>query len=334
MTDQLRFPQSWREPKIPGYGTFPHPFAGREVEYEQVARAARPGLEQALLVGYRHIDTAFTYRNQDLVGAAANELQIPRGELFITSKLHPNNNTYGGALEKIEQALRLIWGDNVAGAYLDAFLIHYPGMRDPIGAWKGLLTARERGWIRHPGVSNFEIWHLEKLHQATEEYPQINQIELHPYIYCEQNELVDFCHSKGIAVEAYSPLAEQEVLDEPVLLSLARARGTTPARITLKWCMQHGARPIVGARNPEHIAENAEPYDFCLSEHEMQLIDVLGARKLIRVSLQWNWNPKTAPLGSSELASGIGLLVRKCSSFAGHFLSSLKRLFRWWWSRA
>lgn len=299
---------------MPSYGTFPAPFVST-LGYEQAARSVQKPIEQALASGYRHIDTAFAYRNQDLVGAAVRAQCVPRPEVFVTSKLHPYNNTYADALAKIHEAIRLIWGERQAGTdyYLDAFLIHYPGFGNPVAAWQGLLEAQAQGLVKHAGVSNFEIRHLEQLHKTSGQHPEVNQIELHPYIYLEQKELLEFCKAKGIALEGYSPLAEGQVLDHPELCSIAEAHKTSPASVALKWCMQHGVRPIVGTRNPAHIKANAEVGAFELAGDEMCKIDRLSAKKTVRVSLKWHWNPKTAPLGSSNLHSATRAILHQCA---------------------
>jgi 2,5-diketo-D-gluconate reductase A len=318
MIERLQFPDSWNSPALPGYGTFPAPFV-RTLGYEQAARSAQEAVEQALACGYRHLDTAFAYRNQDLLGAAVRAQRLSRAEVFVTSKLHPYNNTHAEALVRIDEAIRLIWGEGAAGTkpYLDAFLIHYPGFGNPVEAWKALLEARTRGLLKHAGVSNFEIGHLQKLHESCGHYPELNQIELHPYIYLEQKELIGFCKAKGIAVEGYCPLAEGQVLDDPELRVIAAAHDTSAAKVALRWCMQHGVRPIVGSRNPSHIKANAEGGGLNLSPEEMNKIDRLSSSRTVRVSLKWHWNPRTAPLGGPNPNSVVRGLLRRCASLFG-----------------
>jgi methylglyoxal/glyoxal reductase len=309
MIERLQFPGSWRHPLMPGYGTFPYPFASAALDYRQTARDSQSHVEVALAIGYRHLDTAFSYQNQDLVGAAIRAQGIPRPEIFVTSKLHSGDNYYRAASMKIREAIQLLWGQNVLASdqYLDAFLLHYPGFGNPVEAWKALIEARQHGLVRQVGVSNFEIRHLEKLNAATGEYPALNQIELHPYLYVEQKQLLEFCRRQNIVVEGYSPLAEGQVLADPVLQSIAKSHGTSPARIALRWCMQHGVRPIVGTRNRQHLQMNAEPYTFTLTDEQMLRIDSLGNAKTMRVSLKWNWDPPNAPLGCSKLVSFLRL---------------------------
>lgn len=314
VAERLQFPDSWNQPTMPGYGTFPAPFVSI-LGCEDAARSVQETIEQALGSGYRHIDTAFAYRNQDLVGAAVRAQRLARPDVFVTSKLHPYNNSYREALSRIQEAIRVIWsgGRVETDQYLDAFLIHYPGFGDPVAAWAGVLEARAQGLVRHAGVSNFEICHLEKLHEASGEYPELNQIEMHPYIYLEQKELLEFCKAKGIAVEGYSPLAEGQVLDSAELRSIAEAHKTSPASVALKWCMQHGVRPIVGTRNLSHLKANAQVRVLELARDEMSQVDRLSLKKTVRVSLKWHWNSKTAPLGNSNLRSSARALLHRCA---------------------
>ena len=319
MLERLQFPSSWNTPALPGYGTFPAPFV-QALGYENAARHAQSAIEQALIVGYRHFDTAFAYRNQDLVGAAVRTQGVSRAEVFVTSKLHPYNNSQSEALSRTKESIRLIWGDEAAApekAYLDAFLIHYPAFGNPIGAWKGLVEAREQGLARHIGVSNFEIHHLELLYKATGVCPELNQIEFHPYIFLEQRELAAFCRKQAIALEGYCPLAEGAVLSDPEMIAIAAAHHTTPAAVALRWCMQHGIRPIVGSRNPSHIRANAVLLELRLSDEEMNRIDSLSSKTSLRVSLNWHWNAKTAPLGGPIPRQPVRRLLKRCASLLG-----------------
>lgn len=223
---------------------------------------------------------------------------LQRSELFVTSKLRTRDNGYQQATIRIREAIRSIWGGEGDG-YLDCFLIHYPGYGRPLDAWRAMHEARSAGLLRHIGVSNFEIPHLEKLERKTGEFPEVNQIEFHPWIHPNQREMVQFCKERRIALEGYSPLAQARHLDDPVLAAIASRCKTTPARVVLKWCMQHGVKPIFGSRNPEHIRTNAQAYHFKLSADEMGAIDELGRAKPVRVSLQWHWNPPEASMGQA-----------------------------------
>lgn len=282
----VEFPASWRNPESPGYGTYPGPY-----NYQGVERYAE-AVAKALSLGYRHIDTAQTYGNEGYIRKAIRASRVPRDAIFLTSKLLPRRNSYWGALEGIiKSTIKL-------RTTPDMYLIHYPGAGRAIEAWQGLIEARAKGLCRHIGVSNFEQHHLATLLEKTGETPAVNQIEFHPYLWSERlSDLVDFCRQHAIGVEGYSPLAQCRggLLQKPVVLEIAENHNTTPARVILKWCMQHGVRPIAGSLSEKHIAENFGPYDFVLTEQEMLWIDALGALQ-DRVSLLWGWDPPTAEL--------------------------------------
>src|SRR5262249_31003691 len=202
---------------------------------------------------------------------------------------------------KIKEAIRLIFGKaDPGGAYLDCFLIHFPGRGNPLGAWDALREARDEGLLKHIGVSNFEIRHLQELRNYCGEYPELNQIEFHPFIYSKQRNLLEFCRENRIAVEGYCPMAQGLVIRDPVVGRIAEAHREIPARIALQWAMQHGVLPIVGSRNADHIRANAARYAFSLTRDEMHELNQIGARHSERISLRWNWDPTTAPLGSAD----------------------------------
>lgn len=284
----IQFPNSWSEPETPGYGTFPGPF-DYDVEYDggssPVSERYYAAVATAIRCGYRHIDTAQTYDNEEYVGKAIRDSEVPRNEIFLTSKLDPDLNSYEGARNGIKKSL-----EELETEYLDLFLLHYPGEgADPIGAWRGLLDVRSEGLCQHVGVSHFEMKHLERFREQTGEYPEVNQIEFHPLLYSEKLEdLVHFCKQNRILVEGFSPFAEGDpkILRNTVIERIAQNHNCSPARVILKWCMQHGVRPIVGSSDPTHLSENTEPYNFQLSRDEMTTIDALEPR----VSLLWGWN--------------------------------------------
>lgn len=288
---RVPFPESWRTPKAPGYGTFPGPY-----NYEGIERYEEAVLT-AIRNGYRHIDTAQTYDNEDYVGQAIHDSEVPRSEIFLTSKLHPDKNSYEGALNGIKES------QSELNTHLDLYLIHYPGEGDPIEAWKGLIEAKAEAEeiYQHIGVSNFEIHNLERLREETGEYPEVNQIEFHPLLFSEElMNLVQFCKGNGIQVEGYCPLAQGNARGNSGLLTnnevkvIADAHECSPAQVILKWCMQHEVRPIVGSLNPAHISENNRPYSFQLTGNEMKTIDALG--RGLRISTVWGWDPTSVKL--------------------------------------
>lgn len=315
----VQFPHSWRQPTRPGYGTFPQPFATGLSDYARTARGVQVYIEQALVCGYRHIDTAFAYRNQDLVGAAVQAQKIARGDVFVTSKLHCNNNSYAEARQKIKEAIGMIWDLETEKryAYLDCFLIHYPAFGDPIGAWRAMDEAREQEVIRHAGVSNFEARHLSILREQCGEYPEVNQIEFHPYIYHEQLETIEFCREHGIELEGYCPFAQGKVLQDPVVSEIARTHQCSKAAVILKWCYQKEIKPIIGTRSTSHLQSNADLSDWRLSPGESAAIDSLSRNSLTRISLQWNWNPQKAPLGGPKWKGKLNSARQKVRKLVG-----------------
>ena len=282
-----------------GYGTFPWPFISYEYNYEKSARDALESIKNALDIGYQHIDTAFAYKNQDLLGLAIRSRKIERKSIYIASKLEQHNNYYEEVEIKIDQAIKDIHGQpfNEKNAYLDAFFIHYPGKGKPLKAWKAFLEQKDKMKVRHIGVSNFEIDHLISIKKQYGTFPEINQIEFHPWIYKEQVDLLHFCIDNKILVEGYSSLAQKKMMKHPILIEIAKRYRTTPARILLKWSMQHKVLPIFGSRNIEHLKSNIEPYYFHLSDDDLCRLNLLSENETIRVSKQWKWNSKNAKLG-------------------------------------
>lgn len=278
---EIHFPASWRSPQTPGYGTYPGPY-----EYQGIDRYLQT-VKTALLAGFRHIDTAQTYDNEQYVGQAIRASGIARDEIFLTSKVEPSLNSYEGALSGIQASVSALQTQP------DMYLLHYPGEGDPCGAWKGLLQAKAQGLCKHVGVSNCEITHLQILRKETGAYPALNQIEFHPLIYSHKlSELVKFCRGAGIAVEGYCPLAQGKrgILTDPNIQTIARRHGCSPARVLLKWSMQHGVRPIVGTLNPTHIVKDFGSYSFTLTSEEMATINALGTAQ-VRASLDWDRDP-------------------------------------------
>jgi diketogulonate reductase-like aldo/keto reductase len=187
---------------------------------------------------------------------------------------------------------------------LDLFLIHYPGEGEATQAWQGLTMAKVQGLCHHVGVSNFEVKHLELLLAETDTYPEVNQIEFHPYLYSKSlMNLVHYCKSNGILVEGYCPLAWgrkipaplPNILENATVKSVAKKHSASASQVILKWCMQHGVRPIFGGLDPNHIAINAGPFDSHLSPEDMEQIDALGEAQ-IRLSLYWGWDPPSATM--------------------------------------
>ena len=253
----IEFNDGNRIPQL-GFGVF-------QIEPEKTAEAVRTALE----IGYRHIDTAEMYGNEKEVGQGVRDAGLDRGEVFITSKL---NNGY----HKPDDARRAFDGTLAAldSDYVDLFLIHWPLPTlydgDFVSTWKVLEEFKREGRARSIGVSNFQVAHLERLASDTDTVPAANQIEVHPYFTNEEVRAYDREH--GIATEAWSPIAQGKVLDDPVIKRIAEALGKTTAQVVLRWHIQRGDIVFPKSVNRERMKSNFEIFDFELSDSDMSAI--------------------------------------------------------------
>jgi 2,5-diketo-D-gluconate reductase A len=226
----------------------------------------------ALEVGYRHIDTAEMYRNERGVGEAVRASGIDRGEVFITSKLNNRYHRPDDARRAFERTLGELGLD-----YIDLFLIHWPLPTlyggDFVSTWKTLEDLREDGRARSIGVSNFQVDHLQRLAATTEVTPAVNQIELHPYLLNDQVRAYDEAHN--IATQAWSPIAQGAVLDDPVIIAIADKLDRSPAQVVLRWHLQRGNVVFPKSTTPARIKENFELFDFQLEPDDMAKITAL-----------------------------------------------------------
>jgi len=224
----------------------------------------------ALDVGYRHIDTAAAYNNEAEVGAAIADADLPRDELFITTKVWNLDQGHDRALGAFDLSLGKLGLD-----YLDLYLIHWPapGRDRYVETWRAMEKILAEGRVRSIGVSNFGIEHLQRLIDETETVPAVNQVELHPNL--PQRELRDFHAEHGIVTEAWSPLARGELLDDASVRRIADAHGKTPAQVLLRWHIELGNVVIPKSRTPERIAENIEVFDFELTPEDHETIAAL-----------------------------------------------------------
>lgn len=233
---------------------------------EEVEKAVRTAIE----IGYRSIDTAAVYGNEEGVGRAVRDSGIPRGELFITTKVWNANQGYDSTLAAFEQSLNKLGMD-----YVDLYLIHWPVKGKYTETWKALEKLYADGRVRAIGVSNFQIHHLEHLLQDAKTKPTVNQVEYHPRL--SQRPLLKFCKEQGIQMEAWSPLMQgKELLAHDLLTELADKYGKSPAQIILRWDIQHGVVTIPKSVTPARIRENADIFDFELSAQDMERIDGLN----------------------------------------------------------
>ncbi|KYD20052.1 aldo/keto reductase [Caldibacillus debilis] len=228
-------------------------------------------LEKAFEIGYRSVDTARIYKNEEGVGRAVAESGIPREELFITTKVWNSDQGYENTLKAFEASLQRLGLD-----YVDLYLIHWPTPKydQYVETYKALEKLYKDGRVRAIGVSNFDIDHLERILNECEVVPAVNQVECHPYL--QQKELKAFCKKHGIAVEAYSPLMNgKDALQDEVILKIAKKYGRTPAQVILRWHLQEGVIAIPRTVTPSRMEENFRVFDFELSEEDMKEIAAL-----------------------------------------------------------
>jgi diketogulonate reductase-like aldo/keto reductase len=227
----------------------------------------------ALANGYRLIDTAMLYGNEEGVGHAIAASNIPRKDIFVTTKLWNTDQGYERTFDAFEASSKRLGLD-----YIDLYLIHWPApaQNKYVETWKAFEKLYEDGKVKAIGVSNFLPEHLERLLSETEVTPAINQIELHPGFL--QKETRDFCKAHGIAVEAWSPLggSQNPVVNMPEIVAIAKQYGKSPAQIVLRWHIQHGFIVIPKSTRPEQIAQNIDIFGFELTDETMQATDAIG----------------------------------------------------------
>jgi 2,5-diketo-D-gluconate reductase A len=233
-------------------------------------------VEEALDVGYRHIDTAAAYRNERAVGAAIAASGIPREEVFVTTKLWNSQQGYESTLGAVEKSLHRLGLD-----YVDLYLIHWPVPTEgrALDTWRAFERICEEGRSRTIGVSNFRVEDLEMLEREAEVRPTVNQIELHPHL--QQAELRAWHAEHGVATEAWSPLAQGELLINETIAGVAARHDRTPAQAILRWHLQLGNVVIPKSATPRRIRENFELLDFELSDEDMAEIGALDVGQRI-----------------------------------------------------
>jgi 2,5-diketo-D-gluconate reductase A len=244
-----------------GFGTF-------QIPPEETAQAVRT----ALHAGYRHLDTAQMYGNEAGVAQGIADADVPREQVFITTKVNNDRHGREEAGRSIEESLRRLDSD-----YVDLLLIHWPlpGRDDYVETWKGLEKCRASGQARSIGVSNFQVAHLERLAAETSTVPAVNQIELHPTM--SQPQLRAYHREHGIVTEAWAPIAKGAVLDDQAINMIAGKYGKTAAQVTLRWHLQLGNVVFPKSVTPSRIAENIDVFDFELADDDMAAIGGLEA---------------------------------------------------------
>lgn len=245
------------------------PWFGLGVYKVENGSEATESVKAAIKNGYRSIDTAAIYKNEEGVGIGIKESGVAREELFITSKVWNEDQGYETTLAAFEKSLERLQLD-----YLDLYLIHWPGKDKYKDTWRALEKLYKDGKIRAIGVSNFQVHHLEELLKDAEIKPMINQVEFHPRL--TQKELRDYCKAQGIRLEAWSPLMQGQLLDNEVLAQIAEKHNKSVAQVILRWDLQHEVVTIPKSIKEHRIIENADIFDFELSQEDMDKIDALN----------------------------------------------------------
>ena len=258
------------------------PILGLGVYQTPPGRVTQNAVNLALRVGYRHVDTARIYGNEADVGEAVRESGVPRGDLFVTTKLWNSDQGYDSTLRACEASLKRLGLD-----YLDLYLVHFPVADLRKESWRAMEALLKKEKCRAVGVRNFTIRHLEELIEESEITPSVNQVEFHPFLY--QKELLEYCQMKRIQVVAYSPLARGEKLKHPRIGSLAEKYAKTPAQLMIRWGLQHGLVVIPKSTREERIRENSHVFDFDISDDDMRSLDSLNE------DLRLNWDPTNVP---------------------------------------
>jgi 2,5-diketo-D-gluconate reductase A len=240
------------------------------------AEQTQERVEEALAVGYRHVDTAAAYGNEAGVGAAIAATGVRREDVFVTTKLWNGQQGYDSALRAFEKSL-----ERLGTGHVDLYLIHWPlpGRDLYLETWRALERIREEGGARSIGVSNFRVEDLERLEREAELLPTVNQVELHPRF--QQAELRAWHAERGIATEAWSPLAQGDLLEDGTIATVAAHHDRTPAQAILRWHLQLGNVTIPKSSHPERIRQNFELFDFELSEDDMAAIERLESGERI-----------------------------------------------------
>ena len=259
--DTVRLNNGVRMPWL-GLGTW------KSSEGDEAARAVLDAIE----LGYRHIDTAAVYKNEQSIGKAIRESRVAREHLFVTTKLWNDDVRSGQVAQALDASLKKLGLD-----YVDLYLIHWPVSGKFVEAWRVLEDLYRQGKARAIGVSNFLSHHLDELAAQTSITPAVDQVEFHPWL--RQPDLLERCQRSGIAFEAWSPLMQGKVGEVAELAQIASATGKTPAQVALRWALQHGAVVIPKSVHRSRIAENAAIFDFELTSDDMAILDRLDASK-------------------------------------------------------
>ncbi len=234
--------------------------------YDMYAKEAEDATNQALDVGYRLIDTASMYENEVEIGNAIRQSNVPRKDIFLTTKVNNSEQGYSQTLRSYELSLKKLQTD-----YVDLYLIHWPIKATRKETWKALETIYQEKRVRAIGVANYQLPFLDELKEYSTITPALNQVEFSPYLYLE--DLLKNCQSQHIQLQAYTPLVRGMRMDDPKLQSLAKKYEKTPAQIILRWIIQLGVSAIPKSSNPARIKENFDIFDFEISQEDCLFIN-------------------------------------------------------------
>ncbi|MFO7568376.1 MAG: aldo/keto reductase [Smithellaceae bacterium] len=250
----------------------------------EVGKTTQDAVRWALEAGYRHIDTARIYNNEEDVGQGIAESGVPRREIFVTTKVWNDDQGYDATLKACDDSLNRLKMD-----YVDLYLIHWPvsGLRNE--TWRALVKLQETGRVRAIGVSNFMIRHLDELLAQTDVVPAVNQIEISPFI--QRKPLMEYCRRHGIVVESYSTMSRGMRLNDERLIAMGKKYGKTAPQIMLRWALQCEMVIIPKSVHKERIIENADIFDFEISTADMAAIGAMDESCSITPA---SWEPETS----------------------------------------
>ena len=254
------------------------PLLGLGVWQIRQGRRCVNAVRWALELGYRHVDTAQAYGNEESVGRALRDSGVPRDEVFVTTKFHP------GSDDPAKEAARSL--ERLGLDYVDLYIVHWPG-GGPTWAWPGMEQARELGYARSIGISNYGVREVEAVLASASAPPVVNQVQFSPYEY--RRALLETCLERGIVLESYSSLGSGRHLSSEVAERIGRQHGRTAAQVLLRWCVQREIPVIPKSTHRERIAENAQLFDFSLSDEELAELDALDRTGGTGAALEQPW---------------------------------------------
>jgi diketogulonate reductase-like aldo/keto reductase len=246
----------------------------------QVAHGAdtEQAVSWALESGYRHIDTAQAYGNEESVGRALRDSGLPRDQVFLTTKFYPARKDPEAEVQRSLERLGV--------EHVDLYIVHWP-QGGPTWAWPGMERARQHGFARSIGVSNFSVSELDQVIASAHIPPVVNQVQFSPFEY--RRGLLEACRQRDVALEAYSPLGTGRHLNAPAVTEIARRYDRAPAQVLIRWCLQRGAVVIPKSTHRERIIQNAQVFDFSLADEDLQALDQLDATNRTDEARESKW---------------------------------------------